>query len=84
MDQHVPVDPPQEGRQGLSLLAMRAVAQGEQRLNLRIDPQRYVYESLRQLATPVADAALTPPPVAAKTEAPMLSRLFGRFGRGKS
>jgi len=69
---------------GNSVLAMRAVALGEQRLNLRIDPRRYVYESLRQLASPAADAAPAPSTATAKTEAPMLSRLFGRFGRGKS
>jgi acyl carrier protein len=68
---------------GTSLLAMRAVAEGEKQLGLKIDPRRYVYESLRQLAAPVAAA---PAPVAATAAAPAQpkSKLFGLFGRGKS
>ncbi len=66
---------------GTSLLAMRAVSEGEQKLGLRIDPRRYVYESLRQLAAPAAPAAVASAPV---KESPPKSRLFGLFGRGKS
>jgi len=56
---------------------MRAVSEGEQKLGLKIDPRRYVYESLRQLAA-------TTPASAPVKEAPAKSRLFGLFGRGKS
>jgi len=68
---------------GSSLLAMRAVSEGEQRLGLKIDPRRYVYESLRQLAATAPAPAATSGPAPAK-EAPAKSRLFGLFGRGKS
>ncbi|MES1265233.1 MAG: acyl carrier protein, partial [Variovorax sp.] len=68
---------------GSSLLAMRAVAEGEQKLGLKIDPRRYVYESLRQLAAPAA-AVVEAPKAEEPKPAPAKSRLFGMFGRGKS
>jgi len=69
---------------GSSLLAMRAVSEGEQKLGLKIDPRRYVYESLLQLsAAPEAPAADAPKADLTKA-APAKSRLFGLFGRGKS
>jgi amino acid adenylation domain-containing protein len=65
---------------GNSLLVMQAVTAMEQKLGLKVDPRRYVYESLRQLAaTTGSDAAAAP--AAAKAEAPAKSRLFGLFGR---
>jgi acyl carrier protein len=69
---------------GSSLLAMRAVTEGEQKLGLKIDPRRYVYESLRQLAAPAAATASEAPKAEAAKPAPAKSRLFGMFGRGKS
>lgn len=65
---------------GSSLLAMRAVAEGEKRLGVRIDPRRYVYESLQQLASSPKTEAV-PPVVETRQAAPVLSRLFGRFGK---
>src|SRR5690242_8927780 len=64
---------------GSSLLAMRAVSEGEQKLGLKIDPRRYVYESLRQLAAtaPVSAASAATPASTAVKEAPAKSRLFG-------
>jgi acyl carrier protein len=66
---------------GNSLLAMRAIAEGERRLGLRIDPRRYVHETLQQLAATPVQAA----PAAAPTpdvDAPgLLSRVLARFRR---
>jgi amino acid adenylation domain-containing protein len=73
---------------GSSLLVMRAVAETEKQLGLKIDPSRYVYESLQQLST----GAVSEPALAATAEvgadnrastAPggLLSRVLGRFGR---
>jgi acyl carrier protein len=69
---------------GSSLLAMRAVTEGEQKLGLRIDPRRYVFESLRQLATTSTTAVAETVKPAATQAPPSKSRLFGLFGRGKS
>jgi amino acid adenylation domain-containing protein len=69
---------------GSSLLAMRAVTEGEARLGLKIDPRRYVYESLRQLAAPAEASGTSPAGAPVKPEAPAKSKLFGLFGRGKS
>jgi len=65
---------------GNSLLAMRAVVESETKLKLKIDPRRYVYESLGQLASAPAAAS----PASEVKQAPAKSRLFGLFGRGKS
>jgi acyl carrier protein len=69
---------------GSSLLAMRAVAEGEKRLGLKIDARRYVYESLRQLAAPVAAVTVLAPAAQPAAPAPAKSKLFGLFGRVKS
>ncbi len=67
---------------GNSLLVMQAVSAMEQKLGLKVDPRRYVYESLRQLAATSADAApVAAPAAAAKPETPAKSRLFGLFGK---
>lgn len=71
---------------GNSLLVMRAVAEGERRLGLAIDPRRYVYEPLQRLALPgeapaPAAAVAAPDPVAADAGGGWLSRVFGRRGR---
>jgi acyl carrier protein len=67
---------------GSSLLAMRAVSEGESRLGLKVEPRRYVFESLRQLTVAQASQATTAKAATVK-EAPAKSRLFGLFGRGK-
>ncbi|MBA4211885.1 MAG: non-ribosomal peptide synthetase [Polaromonas sp.] len=72
---------------GNSLLAMRAVTEAERLFGLKIDPRRYVNESLLQLS-----ATATANPSAAGTDAPpaqqpqpsgMLSRFMGVLGRKK-
>lgn len=65
---------------GNSLLVMQAVAAMDQKLGLKVDPRRYVYESLRQLAAAPA-AVNVESPAAPKQEAPAKSRLFGLFGK---
>ena len=42
---------------GNSLLAMRAVSDAERLFGLKVDPGRYVYETLQQLSVPAADSA---------------------------
>lgn len=70
---------------GNSLLVMQAIAAGERDGGSRIDPRRYVYESLRQLsiAAPSAPPAVAEAAADAQTSEPtgLLSRVFGRFGR---
>jgi acyl carrier protein len=67
---------------GNSLLVMQAVGAMEQQLGLKVDPRRYVYESLSQLAATSADAApAAATATAGKPEAPAKSRLFGLFGK---
>ena len=71
---------------GDSLLAMRVMQQAEQALGFRVEPRRYVFESLGQLAsadaaTPLSAAA----PGKAAADAPpqkgLLGRVFGGWGR---
>ncbi len=70
---------------GSSLLVMRAAADAERELGLKVDPRRYVFESLQQLSESGANA----PPDSVATEAALadvapsglLSRVLGRFGR---
>jgi acyl carrier protein len=69
---------------GSSLLAMRAVAEGDQKLGLKIDPRRYVFETLGQLAVAAAAIPVAQTAKATPAEAPAKSKLFGLFGRGKS
>jgi amino acid adenylation domain-containing protein len=66
---------------GNSLLVMQAVGAMEQKLGLKVDPRRYVYESLRQLAASPVVAAPAASPAVAKPEVPAKSRLFGLFGK---
>ncbi|MDM0043201.1 amino acid adenylation domain-containing protein [Variovorax dokdonensis] len=67
---------------GDSLTAMRAVARAQEVLGLRVEPRRYVFESLAQLAVPAPEteavkvAAPAPAPVAVDTRPS--SGLFGR------
>lgn len=69
---------------GNSLLAMRAVANAERILGIKIDPNRYVHESLKQLgATPTLRAVkeMTTASVATPVQTGLLSRVLGRLGR---
>ena len=68
---------------GSSLLAMRAVAEAERLLGLKIDPPRYVHETLRQLASrPLATAATSKPLMEAAPPRPgFVSRLVDRLTR---
>jgi amino acid adenylation domain-containing protein len=72
---------------GSSLLAMRAVAEAERQLGLKVDPRRYVYESLQQLSVPAPvpdDASAVTVPVASDQARPpsgLFTRLLGRLGR---
>jgi non-ribosomal peptide synthetase component F len=65
---------------GSSLLVMEAAALAERELGLRVDPRRFVIESLRQLAVP---AALPLPAAAEPRAAPRgwMARVFGRLGQ---
>lgn len=70
---------------GNSLLVMRAVAEAERDLGLKVDPRRYVNESLRQISASatatLAGAELHVDPAAPQTG--LLSRVLGGFGRPK-
>ncbi len=74
---------------GSSLLVMRAVSETERVLGIKIDPRRYVYESLQQLSQPgpsVSGAMPSAPEPVASGDAPvaqggLLSRVLGRLGR---
>jgi amino acid adenylation domain-containing protein len=72
---------------GSSLLAMRAVAEAECQLGLRVDPRRYVFETLQQLSVPAPvpdDASAVTVPVASDQARPpsgLFSRVLGRLGR---
>ncbi|MDM0091133.1 MULTISPECIES: non-ribosomal peptide synthetase [unclassified Variovorax] len=71
---------------GDSLLAMRVVQQSEQSLGLRIEPRRYMFESLAQLAATEAEAVTEggAEAGAAAAEAPrggLLNRMFSGWGR---
>lgn len=46
---------------GSSLLAMRAVADAEKKLGLKVDPRRFVFETLRQIARGYDEAAVEAP-----------------------
>jgi len=70
---------------GNSLLVMRAVAEAERDLGLKVDPRRYVNESLRQISAN-ATATLTGAELHVDAAAPqtgLLSRVLGGFGRPK-
>ncbi len=67
---------------GDSLLAMRAVQQAAKATGFRVEPQRYVFESLGQLAKPgVALQETAGSPMAASPpRSGLLKRVLGRFG----
>jgi acyl carrier protein len=65
---------------GSSLLAMRAVAEMQRVSGVKIDPSRYVHESLQQLGR-TAEPDLPAPDEHAPERSGLLSRVLGRFGR---
>ena len=69
---------------GNSLLVMQAVSEAQKQLGLKIDPNRFVYENLRQLsvvaAVTTSDAAPAQPQAAVEPTG-LLGRVLGRFGR---
>jgi amino acid adenylation domain-containing protein len=71
---------------GDSLLAMRVIQQAEQALGFRVEPRRYVFESLGQLAVPTGAGVqpLADADADAAAQAPRgnaFTRMLGRFGR---
>jgi len=67
---------------GDSLLAMRAIQQARNATGTRIEPQRYVFESLGQLATPVAAAGANGVSQVemSRQRGGLIKRMLGRFG----
>ena len=67
---------------GDSLLAMRVTQQAEQVLGFRVEPHRYVFETLGQLASAAA-AAMTAQPLvdSASAKRGLLGRVFSGWGR---
>ncbi|MBU2407159.1 MAG: non-ribosomal peptide synthetase, partial [Gammaproteobacteria bacterium] len=71
---------------GDSLLAMRVIQQAEQALGFRVEPRRYVFESLAQLSSAAAGTAIEAQDAVATTasESPkrgLLGRVFSGWGR---
>ena len=67
---------------GDSLLAMRAIQESQRVLGFRVEPRRYVFESLAQLASPAA--ALSGAEVPAQAPTPprgVIGRIFSGWGR---
>jgi len=71
---------------GDSLLAMRVIQQAEQVMGFRVEPRRYVFETLGQLASAAAGTPLDAP-MAVAGEQPsesrrgLLGRVFSGWGR---
>ncbi|MGK6309022.1 amino acid adenylation domain-containing protein [Variovorax sp. DT-64] len=63
---------------GDSLLAMRVVQQAEQVMGFRVEPRRYVFESLGQLASAAAGTPLQAEPAAAADGGAKRGGLLGR------
>lgn len=72
---------------GSSLLVMQAVAEAERLFGLKIDPRRYVNESLLQLSAESSGGSTTSGTDSPLTQEPppsgLLSRVMGVFGRRK-
>lgn len=66
---------------GDSLLAMRVIAQAEQVMGFRVEPRRYVFETLGQLAVGSAGSPVEPEPQADSGKRGMLGRMFSGWGR---
>ncbi|MET0540855.1 MAG: condensation domain-containing protein, partial [Variovorax sp.] len=63
---------------GDSLLAMRLIQQAEQELGFRIEPRRYLFESLGQLASAEAGTKIEPAEALLYDAAPQRRGLLGR------
>lgn len=63
---------------GDSLLAMRVIQQAEQVMGFRIEPRRYVFENLGQLAVAAAGIRVDPAAAPAEPPAPARRGLLGR------
>lgn len=72
---------------GHSMLVMQALAQMQERTGKRVNPRRYVFETLAQVARAYEEAepesAAPPPPPPARSSG-IVSRMFGAFGRKRS
>ena len=68
---------------GDSLLAMRVIQQAEKVMGFRIEPRRYVFENLGQLAVIASGTALDSVPTASNHDEPKLGHL-GRVFSGWS
>ncbi len=68
---------------GDSLLAMRVIQQAEQVMGFRVEPRRYVYETLAQLSSAAAGTAIEPVEPGAVKDAKrgLLGRVFSGWGR---
>ncbi|HET7834523.1 MAG TPA: acyl carrier protein [Variovorax sp.] len=71
---------------GDSLLAMRVIQQAEQVMGFRVEPRRYVFETLGQLASAAAGTPLDVGPVEAvapqgEARRGLLGRVFSGWGR---
>ncbi|RZL94308.1 MAG: amino acid adenylation domain-containing protein [Variovorax sp.] len=69
---------------GDSLLAMRVIRQAEQVMGFRVEPRRYVFEGLGQLASAAAGTALdvlAAAPEDASSKRGLLGRVFSGWGR---
>jgi amino acid adenylation domain-containing protein len=69
---------------GDSLLAMRVLRQAEQSLGFRVEPRRYVFESLAQLASAAAGTAIeaaAQAQVDSGSKRGLLGRVFGGWSR---
>ena len=69
---------------GDSLIAMRIIAQAEQVMGFRVEPRRYVFESLGQLASAASGTAIEPgleAPAETEPKRGLLGRVFSGWGR---
>jgi amino acid adenylation domain-containing protein len=68
---------------GDSLLAMRVIQQAESVMGFRVDPRRYVFETLAQLSSAAAGTTIDPAELAAGKEPKrgLLGRVFSGWGR---
>ncbi|SEA99110.1 non-ribosomal peptide synthetase [Variovorax sp. YR216] len=69
---------------GDSLLAMRVIQQAEQVMGFRIEPRRYVYETLAQLSSAAAGTAIDPAEALTpekETKRGLLGRVFSGWSR---
>ena len=69
---------------GDSLLAMRVIQQAEQVMGFRVEPRRYVYETLAQLSSAATGTAIDPMEAMMpekETKRGLLGRVFSGWSR---